>query len=70
MHTATVRLKIAAMISFTAVGILVVIAVGIYRLSKIGKRDPKMPPGPPTLPIIGALLQYSTFKAVVRAHVL
>lgn len=27
--------------------------VAIYRLLQIGKRDPRMPPGPPTIPILG-----------------
>ncbi|KKA22700.1 Cytochrome P450 oxidoreductase [Rasamsonia emersonii CBS 393.64] len=30
-----------------------VLIVGIYRLLQIGKRDPRMPKGPPTLPILG-----------------
>jgi hypothetical protein len=24
-----------------------------YRLLQVGKRDPRMPPGPPTIPILG-----------------
>jgi hypothetical protein len=34
---------------FTAVAVVVV----IYRLLQVGKRDPRMPKGPPTLPILG-----------------
>lgn len=34
-----------------ALGALVVLA--IYRILQIGKRDPRMPPGPPTVPILG-----------------
>jgi len=35
-----------------------VVAVGlalalVYRLLQVGKRDPRMPPGPPTIPILG-----------------
>jgi hypothetical protein len=33
--------------------IAVILAAGIYRLLLIGKRDPRMPPGPPTVPILG-----------------
>ena len=31
----------------------VVIAAGIYRLLRVGSRDPRMPKGPPTVPILG-----------------
>jgi hypothetical protein len=30
-----------------------VFILGVYRLLQIGKRDPRMPPGPPTVPILG-----------------
>jgi hypothetical protein len=26
---------------------------GLYRLLQVGKRDPRMPPGPPTVPVLG-----------------
>jgi len=29
------------------------VVYGIYRLLQIGKRDPRLPPGPPTVPILG-----------------
>ena len=29
------------------------ILLGIYRILQVGKRDPRMPPGPPTVPILG-----------------
>lgn len=29
------------------------VVLTIYRLMQIGKRDPRMPPGPPTIPILG-----------------
>lgn len=32
----------------------------IYRLLQVGKRDPRMPPGPPTVPVLGNLLQIPT----------
>ncbi len=30
---------------------------GIYRLLQVGKRDSRLPPGPPTVPILGNALQ-------------
>ncbi|KAH6972758.1 putative cytochrome P450 oxidoreductase [Ilyonectria sp. MPI-CAGE-AT-0026] len=33
---------------------------GIYRLLQVGKRDPRLPPGPPTLPILGNMLDIPT----------
>lgn len=29
------------------------LAAAIYRLLQVGKRDPRMPKGPPTIPILG-----------------
>jgi hypothetical protein len=30
-----------------------VLAYGLYRLLQVGKRDPRMPEGPPTVPLLG-----------------
>lgn len=38
-------------------GIIVLLVGCIYRLSQVGKRAPRMPPGPPTLPILGNIHQ-------------
>lgn len=38
----------------TAAGLL--LAYGLYRLFQVGKRDPRLPPGPPTKPILGNML--------------
>lgn len=32
---------------------IAVIAVGVYRLLQVGKRDKRLPPGPLTIPILG-----------------
>lgn len=33
--------------------VALLIAFAIYRLLQIGRRDPRMPKGPPTVPILG-----------------
>lgn len=38
----------------TVAGLLLV--YGVYRLLQVGKRDPRLPPGPPTVPILGNML--------------
>ncbi|KAF7554975.1 hypothetical protein G7Z17_g2507 [Cylindrodendrum hubeiense] len=43
------------MISYAAIAIL--LAYGVYRLLQVGKREPGLPPGPPTVPIFGNMLQ-------------
>lgn len=33
------------------------LAYGLWRLLRIGRRDPRLPPGPPTVPIFGNALE-------------
>ncbi|KAG8938786.1 hypothetical protein FRC03_006908, partial [Tulasnella sp. 419] len=40
-------------VATVALGLIV--AYGLYKLLKIGSRDPQLPPGPPTLPFLGNL---------------
>lgn len=40
--------------------IFLLLSYGLYRLLQIGKRDPRMPKGPPTLPILGNAHQIPT----------
>ncbi|KFY55956.1 hypothetical protein V496_06863 [Pseudogymnoascus sp. VKM F-4515 (FW-2607)] len=47
------------MITYTYLGGLV-LAYCIYRLLRIGRRDPRLPPGPPTIPILGNAHQIPT----------
>lgn len=49
---------------------LVAVFIGIYRLLQMGKRDPRMPPGPPTIPVLGNLHQVpitGLYKKSVRS---
>lgn len=41
-------------VSFYA-AVAAILALGLYRLSKVGRRPADYPPGPPTLPLIGNL---------------
>jgi hypothetical protein len=40
-------------ISYSVYALVGLAAVGFYYLLNLGKRDKRMPPGPPTIPILG-----------------
>ncbi|OIW32570.1 putative cytochrome P450 oxidoreductase [Coniochaeta ligniaria NRRL 30616] len=40
--------------------LFVLLLIPVYKLSQVGKRRPRMPPGPPTIPILGNALQIPT----------
>lgn len=41
------------MVSLITIGALLLLSYGIWKLSRVGRRDPRLPPGPPTIPILG-----------------
>jgi hypothetical protein len=43
--------------SYTAIGVVVILALGVWYLSVLGSRPKDYPPGPPTLPILGNIHQ-------------
>jgi hypothetical protein len=52
--------------------VLTLLAIyGFYRLLQVGKRDPRMPKGPPTIPILGNLHQIpptGLYKKSIKPH--
>ena len=42
-------MNLSISLSFAVIGLCAV----IYRVLQIGKRDPRMPKGPPTVPVLG-----------------
>ncbi|KAL2847563.1 cytochrome P450 [Aspergillus pseudoustus] len=45
--------RLAGKIPPTWAAVLAIIGFAVYRLLRIGRRDPRMPKGPPTVPILG-----------------
>ena len=39
--------------SFLGGFLLAALALFVYKLSQIGRRDPRLPPGPRTIPVLG-----------------
>jgi hypothetical protein len=39
------------------IGLFALVVYGLYKILLIGRRDKRMPPGPPTLPLLGNLHQ-------------
>ncbi|KAK7681811.1 hypothetical protein QCA50_015158 [Cerrena zonata] len=50
----------------TLVDIVIVLIVGFYYLRKIGTRGPGLPPGPPTLPLVGNIHQFPKERLWLR----
>lgn len=40
-----------------SIALYTAIAYGLFRVLRMGSRDARMPPGPPTIPILGNLHQ-------------
>lgn len=53
MEALSAVLQPAGKIPPTWVAVIVVVGVAVYRLLQIGRRDPRMPKGPPTVPLLG-----------------
>ena len=47
------------MFSLTQLASLTLVLVVIWYARKLGSREPGLPPGPPTLPVIGNVHQFS-----------
>jgi hypothetical protein len=41
------------MFSPAVVGFALIVAYCVWKLLRLGRRDPRLPPGPPTVPILG-----------------
>lgn len=53
-----------SLLSLTVLGVVIFWIVD--RLRKIGSREPGLPPGPPTLPLIGNLNVFPTSRAHLK----
>ena len=56
----------AVSVSMVAVGLVALALLGLLRLRHVGKRAPGLPPGPPTVPVLGNLHLVRAFSLCSR----